>query len=648
MKKGERIKRFLFMNFGASSKQFALFVAIAIFFALGATSAHAETKTLDWERLDVDINVLSNGDLRITETNVIHFTSGTFRFGYRDIKQSRLTGIDGVSVTEENGAPMQIETVTTETGDYRVKYFFNTPARNERRTFKLSYTVSGATRYYNGGDQVYWVAIFANRNGFPVMNSTVTVRLPANSDADKVQGYGARYDVQGGGERTVVFTTKEPIDSGAEFEVRVQFPHGVISGQAPPWQQAFDAQREYDETVKPRNNLTALVGSLLMLLGGPALALVLWVTRGRDPNVGLVAEYLDTPPDIPPGVAGTLIDENAEMRDVVATLADLGKRGVIVMEEKNVDRWGADDWIIKRGPNFVGAPLRPFEQRIVQGLNLDNDGRTLSSLKAKFYANLNGVMSGLYKELVDLGFYANNPPRVRQSFSGLAIGMFVLAVVGGCAAVTALSQFTDFAICIPIGLGATALAFLIIARHMPVRTRPGADMRMRVEAFKRYLQSIEKYVDLKEAKDQFEKYLPWAIAFGLEKSWIRKFAAVDAPAPDWYYPYPRHYYPHDSYGSRGSIGGGGSTVESPRRGDVSDAASRGGGLSDLEKGAAMGMAGLERNLGSMFDSVGNTFQSTPAPVVSSGRSRSGGGGGGWSGGGGGGGGGSGGGGGGFG
>jgi uncharacterized membrane protein YgcG len=507
--------------------------------------------------------------------------------------------------------------------------------------------VSGATRYYDGGDQVYWVAVFANRNGFPVMNSTVTVRLPANSDADKVQGYGARYDVQGGGERTVVFTTKEPIDSGAEFEVRVQFPHGVISGQAPPWQQAFDAQREYDETVKPRNNLTALVGSLLMLLGGPALALVLWVTRGRDPNVGLVAEYLPTPPDIPPGVAGTLIDENAEMRDVVASVADLGKRGVIVMEEKNVDRWGANDWILKRGPNFVGAQLRPFEKKLINGLDIDSDGRSLSSLKALFYKNLEDVKSGLYQDLVDSGFYANNPPRVRQSFSGLAAGILMLAVVGGCAAVVALSQFTDFAICIPIGLGATALAFFIIARHMPVRTRQGSDMRMRVEAFKRYLQNIEKYVDLKEAKDQFEKYLPWAIAFGLEKSWIRKFAAVDAPVPDWYYPYPRHYYPHDSYGSRGSIGGGGSTIESPRRGDVSDAASRGGGLSDLEKGAAMGMAGLERNLGSMFDSVGNIFQSTPAPVVSPGRSRIGGGGGGWSGGGGGGGGGSGGGGGGF-
>lgn len=90
----------------------------------------------------------------------------------------------------------------------------------------------------------------------------------------------------------------------------------------------------YDETVKPRNDLLALLASLVLLLGGPALAVVTWVTKGRDPNVGLVAEYLNEPPNVPPGLAGTLVDEKADMADVIATFVDLARRGAITMQEE--------------------------------------------------------------------------------------------------------------------------------------------------------------------------------------------------------------------------------------------------------------------------------------------------------------------------
>ena len=36
----------------------------------------------------------------------------------------------------------------------------------------------------------------------------------------------------------------------------------------------------------------------------------------------------------------------------------------------------------------------------------------------------------------------------------------------------------------------------------------------------------------------FAAYLGYAVAFGLERTWIRKFSAVPAtPIPTWYFPY---------------------------------------------------------------------------------------------------------------
>ena len=614
----------------------------------------AQTKSLEWTRLDSDITILKNGDIQVAETNVINFTNGSFSFGYREIDQARLTDVKDISA-EENGQPLQIETTTTGANKLRIKYYFATPARDETRTLIVRFTISGALRYYEGGDQLYWAAVYADRNGFPALNARSTVHLPSGVTATKAEVYGGEATVKGVGEGVVVADATRAIDSGNQMEVRVQFPHGVVQGSAPPWQQAYDQQRTYNETVKPRNDLLTLLASALVFFGGPALAAVLLVTRGRDPNVGMVAEYLNQPPDIAPGLAGTLVDESADMQDVVATLVDLAGRDVLTMAEKPTQQLGGaisvNDWVFAKGEKFGKVALKPFESQLVNALNLSVGDRTLSSFRNKFAANSSQIQQSLYTELVSAGYYNQAPNTTRSSFQSLAVLIAIAAGLAFCAA-TALSDFTSYAVCLPIAFGVTAVAFFLIARNMPARTRVGAEMKMRAEAFKRYLQNIEKYTDVKESKDLFAKYLAYAIAFGLDRSWTKKFAAVDAPMPPWYVPmYPRPYDPIYGRPAGGHRGGVGDPVlgRLEPRGDISGAARAGGGVDAAERGAAFGIGALEGSLSSMFDSIGTVFASTPAPVrsSSSGGSSFGGGGGGWSGGGGGGGGSSGGGGGGF-
>lgn len=596
----------------------ALLAVFCSLWVTGLQPVHAETKSLIWERLDSEIVVREDGTLRVTETNVIRFTEGTFTFGYRDIDQSRLTAITEVEVVDEQGEPLRIETVITEKNRYRVKYFFNSPASDERRTFRLSYTVEGALRYYPGGDQLYWAAVFEDRGGFAVQNARTVVRLPAGAQADKAEAYGATARVSGVGENTLTFEAETPVDSGVAFEVRAQFPHGVVKGEAPPWQAAYDEKRVYDETVKPRNNLLVLLASLLVFLGGPALAIAIWVTRGRDPNVGLVAEYLTEPPKISPGLGGTVLDESADMKDIVASLFDLASRGVLALEQ--ADPTDGGDTLIRRGENYSTA-LAPFEQRLVTALQVPGSGSVaLGSLKNRFYANIDPIKADLYAELAEQKLYAADPTKTRASWSGIGMVVSAVSVIGGCVLTGLLGDMTDYGICLPIAGLATGIAFLVIAQHMPVRTRAGAEMRMRVAAFKRYMENIEKYTDVKAATDLFARYLPWAIAFGLERSWMHRFAAVDAPPPIWYTPYPSWRRPGYRRpivaGAPAATGGPDSDI-----GDVSDAARAGsGGLAGLERGMAGGLANMEKNLAGMFESFTRTLESRPAPPPSSSRS----------------------------
>lgn len=63
-------------------------------------------------------------------------------------------------------------------------------------------------------------------------------------------------------------------------------------------------------------------------------------------------------------------------------------------------------------------------------------------------------------------------------------------------------------------------------------------------AFKRYLKDIDRYTDLTAQKEIWDRWLPYAIAFGVDKEYIRKFEKVDAPAPGWYIPDPTLYGPY--------------------------------------------------------------------------------------------------------
>ncbi|MCS7061886.1 MAG: DUF2207 domain-containing protein [Anaerolineae bacterium] len=592
-------------------------IILALLAVLGsiAAPALAQTKTLEWQRLDTDITVQINGDLDIVETNVIHFTSGTFSFGYRDIDRDRIESIENVRVTDETGQPLRVE-VTSDSDVVRIKYFFPLASR-EVRTFKLYYTVRGALRYYEGGDQVYWAGVYADRNGFPVQAARITVQLPEGVTAQLVDVYGPPARVTGEGESLVVAEAVEPIPSGQELEIRVQFPHGIVQGQPAAWQAEFDRQRAFEETAKPVLNVLLLLVSLLLLFGGPALAVVLWYVKGRDPHVGLIADYLSEPPaDISAALAGTLVDERADLRDVIATLVDLARRGVLIMEEQGkLNQAGLltnRDWLFARGPQF-GSPLAPHEQKLIEALQLtQKESIALSSMRNRFYVHLPAITDALYGQLVAQGYYQRRPDHVRGAYTALAtvlmVATFFLCSVGG----VFLFEVSDAGFLLPIGLGVTALAFYLVAAQMPVRTRKGAEAKMRLEAFKRYLQNIEKYTDLSTAAEQFEKYLPYAIAFGIDRSWVSKFAAVDAPAPTWYVPYgrPRSVGPRTA----ASPAAGGSPLS-----DVGGAASASGGLSGLDRGLSQGLAGMNAGLTSMFSSAASIFASAPASSSSGSR-----------------------------
>ncbi len=558
------------------------------------------------------ITLLENGDMVIEETQILNFSGEPFTFGYGTILTGSVGNNDDIfDIQLREGDLVYRESSSNDPGTFevsrsrdkvRIDWYFE-PAVGQR-TYTFSYVVQGGiivgTPDEGSGDQIFWKAIPSDHPG-RIQNSTVTLHLPEGVEPQRyiddgtylVEGLAAgdsnlvdtRVSDNG---RIITYTLLEPLLSGQAFEVRVQFPHGILDISTPDWQ-----QRQQNADVY---GLIGIVISVLILVGGPLGVLVLWYARGRDPETGLIVpEYLPEPPSsLRPAVVGTLVDEKADMRDIVSTLVDLAQRDFITISENK-----AKNHVFTLVDASKGG-LRPYESQFLKSFFGRKKERKLSELRYKFASKLPRLRKMLYEELIAEGLVDRSPDKVRNRY-GLWAGLVVfIGMIAFFVPVIVLPEDAAFVgCCASIVLGITALFVGVVGRHMPTKTTKGAEEKAKWDAFKKYLQNIEEYEELAQAGDLFEKYLPYATAFGLDRSWVRKFAAMPhTPIPRWYTPYGHGRPIH--HGSSGTDGGG--------SGGIGTAPSL-PSLDSAADGMAGGLESMSAGLTRMLNSTASTMRS---------------------------------------
>jgi hypothetical protein len=110
----------------------------------------------------------------------------------------------------------------------------------------------------------------------------------------------------------------------------------------------------------------------------------------------------------------------------------------------------------------------------------------------------------------------------------------------------------------------------------------------------------------------FDRYLPYAIAFGLEKSWVEKFSRVPTPAPRWY-SLPRWTLGAPS--GRAPVGAAG--------GGIGGGPWRAPSLQSISNQAGRSLQESSNALVAMFNTAGRSFASAPASLSGSARVRGG-------------------------
>lgn len=606
--------------------------------------ASAQSRSVFWKRWDVlidQVDVNANR-FRVSETYDIDF-SGTFRFGSAVIPMTNLEGIESVEVYEA-GRLLQASCSGKEatycveqTSDgLSITYYFSRPITDSSAEFVLRYNVVGALRIYEGGDQLWWIAVPSEHYGFTIGSSTITVQMPAGyaprEGIDPVETYGVPGSVEVRG-TTITARADRQIVGDESFEIRVQYPHNPAA-RVPSWQQTFDQQRQYDETTRPLVELGAIALSVLIGVGGTMGVYALWYTRGRDPKVGPVPEYLAAPPsNLPPAIVGALLDEKADLRDILSTLIDLAHRGYLVIEEKKSEAQffglGSRSGFAFKRTDQPTTDLAPHEKRLMDSLFKGGLERSLDSLRNSFYLFIPTLQNDLYDALVREGLFTTSPNKTRAMWSGLAVILVVLAFLGGFGLISVMEDSVGVLLCLPGALLGVGVLAMVVGQHMPAKTRKGAEEAAKWRAFREYLANLEKYSDVQSASSLFDQYLAYAVAFGLDRSWVRRFSQVpNTPIPNWYYPVYLGGPYHGGYMAGTPLHrppfGGLAAGSGHLPGELAQAPGGGLSLDRLSGGISGGLENISNGLSSLLDSAARTMTSTPPQSSSSGRWSSGG------------------------
>lgn len=466
---------------------------------------------------DVDIRIEPSGDIVITETIDVISTGDAIKRGIFRELPTRYTFM-GVSQSwnyellslERDGRK---DTVSSSRNGNALVWrigqadVFLDPGPHQ---YVIRYRVENAIRRHGDRDELYWNATGTYWE-FPIDAAQATVRFPDDATLTDVSVYtgpfgskesNADIEVFGG---TATFITNQPLPRKAGLGLSASIAPGVIA----PMSAARKAE------------LFWIRFGALFMLGGGGLALLLfywrqWSRVGRDPQKPPVFARYGPPKGYSPAAVHYIHHKGFRGMDAFsALLMQLGAQGVLdIKADKKVTT------IRRLEAPIEGDDAKALVKSLMAGRNgtlvLDGDTDTaFHSTLAKFYRRLAKTYG---------------PKYYRYNLGWAALGFVVSVILAIIVILSPVAKNSLPVLALFIGLIVINGVFVFL---LPAPTRYGAEINAEIDGFKLYLETAEeKRINTADPLGErppamtvelYERFLPYAMALGVEKPWTKQF-----------------------------------------------------------------------------------------------------------------------------
>lgn len=448
--------------------------------------------------------------------------------------------------------------------------------------YEIVYETDRQLGFFPNYDELYW-NVTGNGWAFPIDRAAATVRLPRGASVVDQEAYTGPQGARGkafrawvSGDGSAAFETAAPLGPKEGLTVVVSWPKGHV--REPDFRRRLEWFLEDNQGVQ---------WGLLALGVVLAYYLLVWRLVGKDPEPDSIMPLYEPPGGVSPAAARYISNMGYDDKAFAAALVNMAVRGYVTLEDAE------GSYTVRKSPQGSRSSLYSEEREAADHLlqsgpsieleqrNHASIGKAVSALKKSlsrqyekvyFVTNLGYFVVGLLLTaalLVHNGFSSARQPEIFAFMcvwlTGWSLGVFALVrtmllqwrefLTGG----SALSLFPALfltAFSVPF-LGGEALGIFMLGKAsypmMPALllamvvvnylfydwlkapTLAGRRVLDRIEGFKMFLSAVEKdRVDTLypggRTPELFERYLPYALALGVEQQWADKFTDVLARA----------------------------------------------------------------------------------------------------------------------
>lgn len=452
--------------------------------------------------------------------------------------------------------------------------------------YRIVYRTTRQLGFFADFDELYW-NVTGNGWTFPIDAAEAEITLPPGATVTQSSAYtgsqgaqGRAFTVEQPRDGRILFRTTEGLAPGDGLTIAVAWPKGFVT---PPTSSQHAAWLFAD------NRLVALaVIGLLLILG---YYLVMWWRVGRDPEAGTIIPLFAAPDGLSPAAIGFVSRMGFRDQAFAAAIVDMAVKGHLHIEEDDgFTLQQVDDKADGLSPGEAALSQALFERRQSVELKQKNHqvvGAARKALRTALRDEYDGTMfignrlwfvvgAGLSLLVLGACLLFGQPS---NEIAFLSVWLSIWSI--GCLTLLwrALSRwqvalttgrglgaaFVITVFCVPF-LGAQgfvmstlgsagaypffAVAAIIGAVNLlffyllKAPTKAGRALLDKIEGFKRYLTVAEQdRLEVLHPPERtpalFERFLPYAIALGVEHQWSAQFAGVldnaaTAYQPAWY------------------------------------------------------------------------------------------------------------------
>lgn len=500
---------------------------------------HAQTEKINaWH---TDLTVAADGQLTVSEQINVHVEGIEFQRGIVRRLPLRFTDHNGrthrvqydLQAVQVFGATSPYHTATE--GDDFVVYVGSEGNLLDPGDYPytLTYSTKGQLGFYPDHDEVYWNV---NGNGwaFEVDSISALIHLPAAAQVKQIACYTG---TMGSTERAcsdsiidarTVYFSGRAMGYYEGLTVAVGFQKGVVAEPPPPTFWELYA--------------VPLVGGAITLLL-LVYYLFTWVRFGRDPEMPTVIPLFEPPDGLSPASVAMVMKGSVDNDHITPAMISLGVKGHIRIEEEKEKVLGL---FTRRTYTIVklkgGSDLPREEQALLN--SMFGSGRDRFEIDGSYdpgvqsmASTFRGALNGRWEDFLSKG----------RNWRFWGIPMLTVAVCF-ISLIVLHNQYlgdTDV-VYIAAFLGANAIIFLLYVYLIRRPSEEKQALRAKLRGFKMYLSAAEEkqlqhFNPPTMTPEVFEKYLPYAIAFGVEEVWGERFQSMIEKAlvdpnyhPGWY------------------------------------------------------------------------------------------------------------------